>query len=135
MNVRYFNASDITRRASGELMFEPDCMWRGGVGADIRGKVVEAVSLAGLGGCQLQWDELANRDLQFLSDPKQVQGPSHVHAPPRSWCFECQRRGGCVQCQTTRIAPVFIMLTPPVERIPPHQGLSISTPGSAHLAS
>lgn len=40
--------------------------------AEIENKTVEAVSLVGLGACQLQWDELINRNIQFLSAPRQV---------------------------------------------------------------
>ncbi|KAK3287743.1 hypothetical protein CYMTET_4760, partial [Cymbomonas tetramitiformis] len=39
---------------------------------DIKDNIVEAVSISGLGACQLQWDELVQRGLDFLSDPKQV---------------------------------------------------------------
>ena len=35
--------------------------------ADIRDKVVEAVSISGLGACQMQWRELQTRGLEFLS--------------------------------------------------------------------
>jgi hypothetical protein len=39
---------------------------------DIRGRVVEAVSLSGLGACQMQWRELQSHGLEFLTDPKEV---------------------------------------------------------------
>mmetsp|Transcript_40289 Transcript_40289/g.75468 ORF Transcript_40289/g.75468 Transcript_40289/m.75468 type:complete len:726 (-) Transcript_40289:840-3017(-) len=39
---------------------------------EIANKTVEAVSLIGLGACQLQWDELTNRGIHFLSAPRQV---------------------------------------------------------------
>mmetsp|Transcript_43464 Transcript_43464/g.82931 ORF Transcript_43464/g.82931 Transcript_43464/m.82931 type:complete len:377 (+) Transcript_43464:202-1332(+) len=40
--------------------------------SEIENRTVEAVSLIGLGACQLQWDELTNRGIQFLSAPRQV---------------------------------------------------------------
>jgi hypothetical protein len=39
---------------------------------DIKGKVVEAVSISGLGACQMQWRELQSHGLEFLIDPKEV---------------------------------------------------------------
>ena len=36
--------------------------------ADIKDKVVEAVSISGLGACQMQWRELQSRGLEFLSN-------------------------------------------------------------------
>lgn len=60
--------------------------------AEVEGKVLEGVSLAGLGACQLQWDELTNRGIQFLSAPKQVrrlllgpQGASFVWVMQFCW--------------------------------------------------
>jgi hypothetical protein len=40
--------------------------------ADLKGKIVEAVSISGLGACQLQWRELLANGIDFLNDPKQV---------------------------------------------------------------
>jgi hypothetical protein len=40
--------------------------------SDLKGKIVEAVSISGLGACQLQWHELLLNGVDFLNDPKQV---------------------------------------------------------------
>lgn len=40
--------------------------------ADLKGKIVEAVSVTGLGACQLQWHELQRNGIDFMNDPKQV---------------------------------------------------------------
>ncbi|CAG9460527.1 unnamed protein product [Pedinophyceae sp. YPF-701] len=39
---------------------------------DVRGKVLEAVSITALGGCKMQWRMMAERGLVFLDDPAQV---------------------------------------------------------------
>eukprot|EP00873_Tetraselmis_striata_P034143 jgi/Tetstr1/454407/TSEL_041308.t1 len=39
---------------------------------DLKGKIVEAVSVTGLGACQLQWHELQRNGIDFMNDPKQV---------------------------------------------------------------
>eukprot|EP00238_Polyblepharides_amylifera_P001073 CAMPEP_0196572604 /NCGR_PEP_ID=MMETSP1081-20130531/2618_1 /TAXON_ID=36882 /ORGANISM="Pyramimonas amylifera, Strain CCMP720" /LENGTH=1072 /DNA_ID=CAMNT_0041889967 /DNA_START=195 /DNA_END=3410 /DNA_ORIENTATION=- len=40
--------------------------------SEIKDNIVEAVSISGLGACQLQWEELILRGHDFLSDPKQI---------------------------------------------------------------
>lgn len=39
---------------------------------DIRGKILEAVSISGLGAAQLQWKTMVDNGYSFLNDPKQV---------------------------------------------------------------
>lgn len=46
--------------------------------AEIENKVVEAVSLIGLGACQLQWVELSSRGISFLSAPRQVRAQTDL---------------------------------------------------------
>jgi hypothetical protein len=39
---------------------------------DLKDRVVEAVSISGLGAAQVQWREMMEQGMQFLSDPKQI---------------------------------------------------------------
>jgi hypothetical protein len=60
--LKAFGGSIIARRDRGDISKLEH----------IKGKVVEAVSISGLGACQMQWRELQSRGLEFLVDPKEV---------------------------------------------------------------
>jgi len=69
----------------------------------IEGKIVEAVSLVGLGACQLQWNELVDRGISFMSAPKQVSSTQMIFDTSRRDQVRC-RVAGCVAAVC--VAPV-----------------------------
>jgi len=40
--------------------------------ADLKGKTISAVSITGLGACQMQWRQMIEKGMEFLLDPKMV---------------------------------------------------------------